>query len=43
MALLVFKAYVVLVGLLVLAHQQMFLDQYLVIFTLKALLVMSTY
>jgi hypothetical protein len=43
MALLVFKVYVVLVGLLVLAHQQMFLDQYLVIFTLKALPVMSTY
>jgi len=43
MALMVFKVYVVMVGLLVLAHQQMCLDQYLVIFTLKALPVMSTY
>ncbi len=43
MVLLAFKAHVVLVGLLVLAHQQMFLDQFLVIFTWKALPVMSTY
>ena len=43
MVLLVFKVYVVLVGLLVLVPQQMFLDQFLVIFTWKALLVMSTY
>ena len=33
MALLVCKVYVVLVGLLELAPQQMFLDQFLVIFT----------
>ena len=42
MVLLAPKAHVVLVGLLVLVPQQMFLDQFLVIFTWKALPVMST-